>query len=76
MGLTYPTSSYMASDNCLGFIFSAAALLRATDCFTIEEICCRSSSCHKLFDSVLLTHTTTLYCWSLQEFKVINQMDH
>lgn len=50
-GKTYPTSSYMTSESCLGFIFSAPARLSASDCFTIEIICCRNSSCNELSDS-------------------------
>lgn len=42
---TYPTSSYIASESCLGFIFSAPARLSAADCCTIEIISLRNSSC-------------------------------
>lgn len=52
-GKTYPTSSYMTSESCLGFIFSAPARLSASDCLTIEVIYCRSSSCHESADSDL-----------------------
>lgn len=48
---TYRISSCMASESCLGFIFSAPVRLSTADCFTIEIISLRNTSCIKFSHS-------------------------
>lgn len=53
----YRISSCMASESCLGFIFSAPARLSAADCFTIEIISLRNTSCINLSKKISFLHS-------------------